>query len=288
MRQTQSDGELIQACLAGNTGAFEGLVEKYQSLVCAITYSGTGRIDTSEELAQEALLQAWKNLGQLRELDKFPAWLCRIARQTVQSWHRKCRRDTIAQAASLNKARSQVSTIQEPAESIIQQEQEAVIQQALARVPEKYREVLVLYYREQKSTQEVGALMGLSKNSVRQRITRARALLKQQVAAMVETSLERSRPSTAFTAVVMTSVASLPFKQSASAAVVGKVAHQKAHQKGSHLNLKLNAKHHPNFHLICSHQNCRSLLCFISSASRRSCLLTAAPLPIPSVCPMAR
>ncbi len=223
MRQTQSDGELIQACLAGNTGAFEGLVEKYQSLVCAITYSGTGRIDTSEELAQEALLQAWKNLGQLRELDKFPAWLCRIARQTVQSWHRKCRRDTIAQAASLNKARSQVSTIQEPAESIIQQEQEAVIQQALARVPEKYREVLVLYYREQKSTQEVGALMGLSKNSVRQRITRARALLKQQVAAMVETSLERSRPSTAFTAVVMTSVASLPFKQSASAAVVGKV-----------------------------------------------------------------
>ena len=52
MKHAKSDVELIEACLGGNSAAFEGLVRKYQSLVCAITFAGTGRIDTSEELAQ--------------------------------------------------------------------------------------------------------------------------------------------------------------------------------------------------------------------------------------------
>ena len=81
-KRTQAEIELIEASLTGNTQAFEELVRKYQSLVCAITYSRTGCLDTSEELAQETMLLAWKNLGQLRELEKFSTWLCRIAHST--------------------------------------------------------------------------------------------------------------------------------------------------------------------------------------------------------------
>ncbi len=51
------------------------IVKKYQSLVCAITFSGTGRTDISEELAQETFVRAWKNLTQLRDQTRFKFWL---------------------------------------------------------------------------------------------------------------------------------------------------------------------------------------------------------------------
>ena len=76
---------LLQASLAGDKNAFEKLVEKYQAIVCAITFSGTGRVDVSEELAQETFLNAWENLHQLRDLKGFRSWLYSIARNTLRN-----------------------------------------------------------------------------------------------------------------------------------------------------------------------------------------------------------
>lgn len=73
--------KLLKNCLKGHTEGFDLLVGRYQSLVCAITYSATGDVEKSEELAQETFLLAWKNLGQLKDLAKFKAWLCTIARR---------------------------------------------------------------------------------------------------------------------------------------------------------------------------------------------------------------
>ena len=67
MRQALDDRQLIEQSLGGDTEAFGVLVDRYQSLVCAVTYSATGRIEQSEELAQEAFLRAWKNLSQLND-----------------------------------------------------------------------------------------------------------------------------------------------------------------------------------------------------------------------------
>ena len=54
-----NDTDLVQLCLTGDKNAFEQIVSKYQSLVCAITYNGTGEFSSSD-LAQETFLQAWK------------------------------------------------------------------------------------------------------------------------------------------------------------------------------------------------------------------------------------
>ena len=210
--ESQSDIDLLQACIQGKSRAFEGVVSRYQSLVCAITYSGTGSLHKSEELAQETFILAWKNLTRLRDLNKFRAWLCRIARSTVQNWQRSRKRDVVARAASLDAAADQAAHTYEPVEAAIHREQEQVVHQALHRIPANYREPLVLFYRENKSAREVAALMGLSENTTRQRISRARAMLKKQVAAMVETTLTSSRPGRAFTAGVMASLAGIAIK----------------------------------------------------------------------------
>jgi RNA polymerase sigma factor (sigma-70 family) len=217
------DIDLLKSCLQGHSESFEVLVGRYQSLVCAITYGATGNVNRSEELAQETFLLAWKNLHQLKDLAKFKAWLCRIARSVIQNWLRKRQRDVVDHAAPLEAAASQSASIPVPQEVAIQEEQQAVVNQALEIIPEAYRLPLILFYREEKSTREVATLMGLNENATRQRIARARAMLKDHVATMVETTLAQSKPSKAFTAGVVASLAGISMKGTATAAAVGAV-----------------------------------------------------------------
>jgi RNA polymerase sigma-70 factor (ECF subfamily) len=67
----ENEVELLHKCLNGSNDAFGGIVAKYQSLVCAITYSATGDTALSEDMAQEVFVNAWKNLTQLKDLSKF-------------------------------------------------------------------------------------------------------------------------------------------------------------------------------------------------------------------------
>jgi hypothetical protein len=101
------------------------------------------------------------------------------------------------------------------------QEQRAVVSQALGEIPESLREPMILFYREQKSIQEVAEQFGLAENTARQRISRGRKLLRKQVAHMVETTLARTRPSKAFTTAVLVCIAGTAGKSSAAVAVVG-------------------------------------------------------------------
>lgn len=204
----KSEIELLKASLQGKPQAFGELVGKYQSLVCAITYSATGNVEQSEELAQETFLQAWKSLGQLRELSKFRPWLCRIARSTTQSWFRSRGRDRVAQAAPLEAAAGKASDDMGPAESTMSREQQAIVREVLAEIPQNLREPLILFYREQQSTREVALQLGLSENAARQRISRARAMLREQVADVVERGIARTKPGKAFKTAVIAAIAS--------------------------------------------------------------------------------
>lgn len=71
--------------------------------------------------------------------------------------------------------------------------------QALAQLPEAYREPLVLYYRENRSVEHVAVALDLSEDAVKQRLARGRKLLQEQVLALVENALARTTPGKAFT-----------------------------------------------------------------------------------------
>ncbi|MHC4334978.1 MAG: RNA polymerase sigma factor, partial [Planctomycetota bacterium] len=217
-RRMTSEIELLQASLNGSSDAFEAIVKKYQSLICAITYSATGDLDKSEELAQQAFVNAWKNLAQLKDLASFRTWLCSIARSIIRNYFRSQKRDIISHAAPIEKFAPELPDHFEPVEAAIGREQQAVIRQALQQIPESYREPLVLYYREQKSLKQVAEQLQLSEAAARQRISRGRGILKDQVAAMVETTLSRTGPTTTFTAAVVASIGAMALKTSTAAA----------------------------------------------------------------------
>ena len=154
--------ELLHKCLKDNSDAFGCIVAKYQSLICAITYSATGNTAVSEDMAQEAFINAWKNLAQLKDLSKFRVWLCSITRNVVRNHLRDKKQDSVMRGVPMDSLENMPHNGSEPIDAAISKEQEAVVWQALQRIPEEYREPLVLFYRQEQSVREVAQQLALS------------------------------------------------------------------------------------------------------------------------------
>lgn len=221
-KNTPSETELLKASLRGQTLAFEVIIQNYQSLICAITYSATGSVEKSEELAQQAFIKGWKNLGQLKDLSKFRAWLCGITRNLIYDSYRRQKNDITSKAIPMDSIRDHPSEDIGPIEAAISKEREAIVNEALSKIPETYREPLVLYYREDKSYRQVADQLGFSEHTARERISQARNLLREKVASLVEETIERTKPGKVFTSTVVASIVGLTaIKGSGVAAAAG-------------------------------------------------------------------
>ena len=217
------DEDLVAASLDGSRDAFGHIVARYQSLICSMAYSATGSLGQSEDLAQETFITAWKHLRLLREPGKLRSWLCGIARNRINYTLRRDGRRPLTVAEPLEHAADAPACEPLPSDHAITQEEEAILWRALAAIPESYREPLVLFYREHQSVEHVAEALELSQDAVKQRLSRGRKLLQEQVVAFVEGALERTSPGKAFTLAVM---AALPVvaASSASAATLGAAA----------------------------------------------------------------
>ena len=206
--------ELLTSSRNGDTSAFETIVKKYQSYICAITFSATGDLGKSEVLAQETFISAWKDLAQLKDLNKFQSWLAGIARNIIKNSFRSQQQDIISKAASIDQLKETGTNDSGPAERVITKEQQHVVRKALQQIPEQYREPLVLFYRQEKSVKKVAEQLSLSEDAVKQRLSRGRKLLKERFAAMVETTISRTGPGKSFTSAVIVSITGIAIKSS--------------------------------------------------------------------------
>jgi len=217
-----NDAELVTESLAGNRDAFGRIVAHHQSLICSLAYSATGSLTQSEDLAQETFVTAWKHLPELREPAKLRAWLCGIARNLIGKTLRQDSREPVHAAGPLEEADESPAQEPLPPDHMISKEEESILWRSLERIPETYREPLVLFYREHQSVERVADALELTQDAVRQRLSRGRKLLQEQVLAFVEGTLEQTSPGKAFTLGVL---AALPvMTTSAKAAAVGATA----------------------------------------------------------------
>jgi RNA polymerase sigma factor (sigma-70 family) len=214
-----SDVTLVSGALAGNRGAFERIVSRYQNLICSLGYSATGSITQSEDLAQETFIAAWKHLPHLREGEKLRSWLCGIARFTIAKALKKQGREPSHQAESLDViAETSTATEPLPGQRAISREEQAILWRAIERIPEAFREPLILFYREQQSIQAVAEALEMSEDAVKQRLSRGRKLLRQEVLTMVEGGLAVTAPGRAFTIGVLAALPALLLPAQAAAA----------------------------------------------------------------------
>jgi RNA polymerase sigma factor (sigma-70 family) len=216
------DADLVVQSINGNREAFGQIVSRYQSLVCSLAYSATGSLGQSEDLAQETFITAWTHLRHLREHNKLRSWLCGIARNRINNALRREGRQPLTGSEPLEAARELPATEPQPHDQAMAREEEALLWSSLERIPQIYREPLILFYREHQSIEKVAAALDLNEDATKQRLSRGRKLLHREVLAFVEGALARTNPGKAFTVGV---IMALPvFATSAKAATIGAAA----------------------------------------------------------------
>ncbi|MBC7368152.1 MAG: sigma-70 family RNA polymerase sigma factor [Undibacterium sp.] len=196
-----TDRRLVELHLAGDRGAFRQIVERHQAMVCALAMSACGNIERSEDVAQEVFIVAWQQLAELREPEKLRGWLSGITRNLAHTAVRQQRRTPTAQAEMISNETP--GSEGSPREQATSADEAALMWRVLAEIPQSYREPMVLFYREGRSTEAVATALEISEDLVRQRLARGRAMLNARMAALVEETLVRTAPTAVFSGTVM-------------------------------------------------------------------------------------
>ncbi len=217
-----TDANLVTESLKGNREAFGHIVARYQTLLCSLAYSATGSFSQSQDLSQETFVVAWQQLSALHEPGKLRAWLCGILKNRIYKTWRRQGHEPAYGTESLDVAHEFPSTERPPSDQAVSREEEAILWRSLEKIPEAYREPLVLFYREHQSVEAVAANLELSEDAVKQRLSRGRKLLHEQVLSLVEGTLERTNPGKVFTLAVLASLPAMTL--SAKAATLGATA----------------------------------------------------------------
>ncbi|MGJ8692732.1 MAG: RNA polymerase sigma factor [Thalassotalea sp.] len=204
-----NDASLVMNSLGGDRDAFCQIVSRYQNLLCALAYSSLGDLKHSEDLAQEVFVEAWQKLDTLIEPEKLKAWLCGILRFKISHYRRKENNQPLKNTQDLDE-----HTLNEPTdialeEATIKQQQNSLLWKVLNDIDCIYREPLILFYREEQSIARVAKELDLTQDTVKQRLSRGRKLLKSALSTFVEDSLKNSKPGVTFTAIVMTAISGI-------------------------------------------------------------------------------
>ena len=181
-----SDVELIQRVLAGDDDAFSMLVKKYQKQVHALAWRKIGDFHIAEEITQDTFLKAYKKLATLKEPQRFDSWLYVIAANRCSSWLRKKRLWTrpLEQLEETDDEQLQKERysgfVAAENERTTAEAQRDVVKKLLAKLQESERTIMTLHYFGEMTCTEIGAFLGVSKNTIKSRLRRAQQRLKKE------------------------------------------------------------------------------------------------------------
>jgi RNA polymerase sigma-70 factor (ECF subfamily) len=177
----QDDSHWLAAARGGDAAAFGQLVRVYQDrLVNALLYV-CGSHDEAEDVAQEALVQAYVKLATFAGDSAFYTWLYRIAMNAAISRRRK-RRDAVSvEETREHTGREPADGGEQAEERLLREERAVLVQQALARLSEEHRAILVLREIDGCDYDQIAAVLEVPVGTVRSRLHRARLQLKEQL-----------------------------------------------------------------------------------------------------------
>jgi len=202
---TQTLEPHVLAAAGGDREAFSQLVDATGNLVCSIALAILRDVETSRDVAQDVFLAAWENLRKLRNPASFLPWLRQMTRNRAHHALRskvRLRRIVSDQEAD-DLLAAAVDARPHAGERLLAAEEQAMLAAAVDELPDEAREVVTLYYREGRSVRQVADLLGMREDAVKQRLSRARARLRQAMLERLGDVLQRSAPGAAFTAGVL-------------------------------------------------------------------------------------
>ncbi len=180
--------ELVEAAQAGDSEAYDALIERFQPMAYALAHRALGDHHLAQDVVQEAAIEAFMHLSQLKEPDAFPGWFRQIV---FRQCTRALRRATLPWI-SLEAVSESLLTENNPEEVAVQEEVQATVRRAVAALPKPERLVTVLFYGRRYSYTEVSAYLKVPLTTVKKRLHSARQKLKVQLQAALFDAGERA------------------------------------------------------------------------------------------------
>ncbi len=172
-----SDIEIVNQCLNGDVNAFEALIERYKRAVYNTAYRMMGNREEAEDVSQEAFIRMFNSLSRYNPEYKFMTWALKVTTNLCLDNLRKRKADTVP----IDEWFEIKDGKDTPEEEYIRKESQRQVQDAIMKLPEKYREFLILYHNRNLSYQEIMDVTGESLTIVKNRLYRARQMLKEEL-----------------------------------------------------------------------------------------------------------
>ena len=179
----QKDAELIQRILQGDQDALSPLVKKYQKGVHTLAWRKIGDFHVAQEITQDTFLTAYQKLRTLKNHNLFAGWLYVIAANLCRDWLKKSRLPMdsldITDANEVDKV-SYSRYVAEKQKADADETRREVVKKLLQKLPESERTVMMLHYLGEMTINAISEFLGVSQNTVKSRLSRARNRLKKE------------------------------------------------------------------------------------------------------------
>jgi RNA polymerase sigma-70 factor (ECF subfamily) len=176
------EGQLIAASLAGDDDAFRHLVERHHRMVLNVAFRAFGSMAAAEDCAQDVFIKVHTRLRSYRADTPFIHWLHRVAANTVTDALRRRRAD-LSLDSLVHEACSESG---DPADAAARQEQRMAVRQAIAALPGRLRDAIVLQVFHELSYQEIAQVLEVPIGTVMSRLHNAKRLLRSRLGGYVD------------------------------------------------------------------------------------------------------
>jgi len=182
---------IVTSAQTGNLQAFSTLVLRFQDMAFATAFAMLGNAQLAEDVAQEAFLEAYVNLTKLDTPAAFPGWFRTIVVRQVSRLTRRKSFTTVPMDFA-----SDVSAMDADLLSLMaQREMQESVQKAIDALPERERQVTLLFYIGDYNQQEIADYLAIRVSTVKSRLHTARSHLRERMIQMVQDNLQQQRPS---------------------------------------------------------------------------------------------
>ena len=181
----------IQRVLGGEIEAFNPVVKQFQDMAVGYAYAILGDFHAAEDAAQNAFLTAFLNLESVRDAKAFPGWIRRI----VFTECNRMTRGNQPTVVDVVKAETVPSGKAGPEEIFAATEAGALTNELISELPDRSREVLMLYYLADMSQKEIADFLGTSEGTVKKRLHDAREKMRKGMEQMAIDDMKQKRPS---------------------------------------------------------------------------------------------
>jgi len=165
----------VARVLAGEVAAFEGIVRRWQSPLVNMAWRYSRDRGRAEEMAQEAFMRAWRGLATWRRESSFSTWLFALAANVYRSELKRFPTETLPLEAAREPSGPATQF-----HALLEKSQHEVLRRAVLALPLRYREPVILYYFHEMDLNAAAATLGLPEGTLKARLSRARALLRQR------------------------------------------------------------------------------------------------------------